>query len=192
MTMFKKSIAAGLAILPLTFAIAAKAADTASSSFSIEGTSPQVCTLPPPSSSSASNATLQGTTINITSLTNQSDATVQGWSTTLKFDQVMCNYNAFIKLVSENGGLIPVNPTDNVLQGSSEILTRVNYTAAATWGGIALPTLDTASGTNSVQMQAGGPNQADLQIVISAPAVNKALVASQYRDVLKVLVGIQM
>ena len=170
----------------------AAAEESASSEFIIEGTAQPVCHVSPPTSSNANNVSFSGSTITVNNLIDQNDATVQPWSVRLQFAQVMCNYNASVTIHSENGGLVPVDTVDNVVAGSGEFLTRVDYVIDANWGTVTLPQLNTASGQLTTQEEAGGPNQADLILVISMPGASKPLVQAQYQDTIKIKVGLTM
>jgi hypothetical protein len=170
----------------------AHAADTGTSEFTIQGTAQPVCDLSPPAAQTQDNVNVEGTSITVTNLINQNDATIQPFTATIKFDQVMCNYSAYVTIASANGGLQPVNAPNTAVDGSGEFLTHVDYTVNATWGSVTLPQLNTASGLNTVQELASGPNQADLIVTIATPGSAMPLAQAEYLDTLTIQIGLQM
>jgi len=179
-------------ILPLLASKQAYADDSASSEFVITGTAQPVCKISAPVSSTPNNALVNNQTITVSNLINQNDATVQPWSVTFTFEQVMCNYNAFVRISSDSGGMARVGGFDPAVAGSGEFLNHVNYTVAANWGAIVLPTLDTAGVETFVQHQIGGANQANLNLVISAQASTTPLMQGTFQDTIRINVGLAM
>ena len=170
----------------------AHAADTGTSQFTIQGTAQQVCELSTPAAQTQDNVSVEGTSITVTNLINQNDATILPFTAVIKFAQVMCNYSAYVTIKSMDGGLQPDIEHDAV-EGSDAFLTHVDYTVDATWGSVALPQLNTANAEqNTVEGLASGPNQADLIVTISTPGSTQPLPEATYLDTLKIQIGLQM
>ena len=87
-----------------------EAADSASTALQIKGTAQPVCRMPAPSATGQGNTAVSNLTITVQNLINQQDSTVQPWTATLAFADVMCNYAAVLSLRSQNGGMVPVTP----------------------------------------------------------------------------------
>jgi hypothetical protein len=160
--------------------------------FTIEGTATPVCRLPEVAPSNAVNASMTGGTITVSELVDKTDATIKPWSIRMTFPGAMCNYNAFIHIQSEMGGLRPTTQLDQVVSGSGTFLDRVDYTASGTWGSITIDPMDTATGVYVISQQSPGPNQGDLVIDLTSAGSNVPLIQGQYEDRIKVHIGAQL
>jgi hypothetical protein len=187
MSLFKNVSKIGIALLPFIMANEARADANASANFDVRGTAPAVCLMPEPTNTGNSNATVSNKTITITTLINQADARVQPWSSTFFFNQVMCNYNAVVRITSDNRGMTPTQAVPNV---GGQFLNKINYTVNANWGGVSLTlnTLDAASAS----VPSGGANQGDLTLVISTLASSLPLVEGVFQDTIRINLGLSM
>jgi hypothetical protein len=174
---------AALFLTPATYA-----ADSASSELTISGTSPQICQMPDPSATNTGNASYTNAEITVTNLVNPQDATVQSWSASLNYTEVMCNYAAVLSLKSQNGGMTVIGTQTTPVGG--QFLTKVDYTATAKWGSLSELVLNTSSdGVEPVSLQTAGANKADLTVDIETDASNIPLLEGQYQDTLIIKVG---
>jgi hypothetical protein len=188
----RKSAAVALLAAVGVFAQAAKADDTSSASqtFTINGTAAPVCLLGTPNASGSNNATFSANTITLTQFIDSSTALVNDASMTLETSKAMCNYNAWLSVSSQNGGLKPNNATP-VLSGSGGFLTLVPYTVDANWGAVHV-SLDTSSGNTIARVQAGGANSGSLSLVIATHKSSLPVVQGNYSDVVTVKLGASM
>ncbi len=188
--MYKKRflIAAVAGFMSTSCFTPAGAADSASTELQIKGTAQSVCRMPAPNATDQANAAVSNLTITVQNLINQQDATVQAWSTTLGFTDVMCNYAAVLSMHSQNGGMVPVTPITQVVGG--QFLTRVDYTATANWGSLNSLVLDTASQNDTpVSVQAAGANRGDLTVRLETQASTVPLLKGEFQDTLVIKVG---
>ncbi|MBC7869813.1 MAG: hypothetical protein H7Y09_03160 [Chitinophagaceae bacterium] len=162
-----------------------------SSRITIRGTAEQVCVMPPPRSTGASNAAFDGDVATISDLIDDGTATVNPFSLQITYTNVMCNYNASVSLTSTRGGLQQIDGEQNVVSSSGALLNEIDYTAQLTWGGMALPVLDTTSlsGTGRVESLAGGANAADLVLTITAAKGDTPVLLGNYEDTLIINIG---
>ena len=79
----------------------------------------------------------------------------------LQISNAMCNYNAWLSVSSQNGGLTSGNAS-TVVGGS--FLTIVPYTVQATWGTLSV-TLDTSTGNKVAKVQSSGANAGALSLI---------------------------
>ncbi len=160
---------------------------SASQTFTISGTAAPVCLLGTPSPSGSNNATYAANTITLTQFIDPSTALVNDASMTLNISNAMCNYNAWLSVGSQNGGLKPGNaPT--VLSGSGGFLTLVPYTVEANWGTVHV-SLDTTTGINTAKVQAGGANSGSLSLVFATHKSSLPVVQGNYSDTVTVKIG---
>lgn len=192
MTKTMKSTILAACLVSLASIGQVSAADTGTSEFTIQGTAQQVCELSAPAAQTQDNVSVEGTSITVTNLINQNDATILPFTAVIKFAQVMCNYSAHVTIQSLDGGLQPVIAPNSAVEGSGAFLSHVDYTVNATWGSVALPQLNTATGPIIVEGLASGPNQADLIVTISTPGSTQPLPEADYLDTLKIQIGLQM
>lgn len=177
----------GIALFPLMLATGAQAASDQGAEFGISGTAPAVCLMPEPSPSDTTNVSILNKAITVNTLIDATDARAQPWSATFVFDQVMCNYNSFVKITSVNRGMIPTEVVPTV---GGEFLSKIDYTVSASWGGVNL-TLNTVN-ANTVIVPTGGANQADLVLVISTAGSTLPLVTGFFQDTIRLNVGLEM
>lgn len=172
---------------------AAYAADTATTVITLSGTAPNTCNIPTaPTAPAASNMSLNGggtvaaNTVNVTNIFNTTTGALTGGNITLRFGNVVCNYNATIGLRTTNGNLTAAAGT--IVGGT--FLNDIDYTATATWGAAPVATLN-ATGTAgaTVNQAAGGANVADLDLVITVGASATPVVGGTYSDTLTLQVG---
>lgn len=161
------------------------ALESAGSNLTVGGEAKQVCRLPAPTVGQTSNAGFASSTINITKLLDDTNATVKASSITLTYPSALCNYNAIISLATANGGLVTQSP------GAPGFLNKVDYVIQGTWGGVTLPMLDTTGKTpNSyVSADAGGAAVGDLVLNITMPDGTMPVVAGQFSDIITVKIG---
>ncbi len=185
----------GILSLPLIMALhcsPAISAESDSLELTLEGTATPVCRLPEVMPSNAVNASMTGGTITVSELVDKTDASIKPWSIRMTFAGAMCNYNAFIHIESEMGGLRPTTELDQVVSGSGAFLDRVDYKVTGTWGGITINPFDTATGTHFVSLQSPGPNQGDLVIELKSDGSSVPLIQGQYEDRITVHIGAQL
>lgn len=172
---------------------AVHAADTATTVITLSGTAPSTCNIPTaPSAPSASNMTLNGggtaaaNTVNVTSIFDATTGALSGGNITLRFGNVVCNYNATIGLRTTNGNLTAAAGT--VVSGT--FLNDIDYTASATWGAAPVATLN-ATGTagTTTNVAAGGANVADLDLTITVAPSATPVIGGTYSDTLTLQVG---
>lgn len=166
----------------------AMAGDSGTAQLSVGGTAPAICHMSGPSAVNSGNTSIQSTSVTISSLIKEQDATIQPWEATLNFPATMCNYAAVLSLSSQNGGMKIVGTTTQPAGG--QFLTQVHYRATAKWGPLDELTLDTAiATTNPVSLQAPGPVQGDLLMSIQGPGSTLPLVQGYYQDRIIIKVG---
>jgi hypothetical protein len=172
---------------------AAYAADTATTVITLSGTAPSTCNIPTaPTAPSSSNMSLTagGTaaanTVNVTNIFNTTTGALSGGNITLRFANVVCNYNAQIGLRTTNGNLTTAAAT--VVGGT--FLTDIDYTAATSWGGAAVASL-TANGTAgaTTNTASGGANVGDLDLTITVAPSATPVYGGTYSDTLTLQVG---
>jgi hypothetical protein len=169
------------------YANQAYSADSSSVEIQMTGYAQPVCRLPGGSQQSASNATFSNGILTISSLLDPTTATVKAASVKIIFPNVMCNYKATISIASMNGGLKTDGTTPNL---SGDFLEKVPYKIEGIWGGLALPTLDTATaGTTPVTKEAGGANRGTLEVTVSTVDGNTPVVAGQLGDGIVIKLG---
>jgi hypothetical protein len=163
-------------------------ASSASTTFTVSGVAAQVCLLGTPApAGAASNATFSANTITLTQFIDPSTALVNDASMTLQIANAMCNYNAWLSVSSQKGGLKSGNATQ-VVAGSQGFLTVVPYTVQATWGAISV-LLDTSTGATVARTQAGGANSAGLSLAFATRKSALPVVQGTYTDVVTVQIG---
>ena len=183
-----KYLICSAALIPATFCTSqVYSADSSSVEIQMSGYAQPVCQLPGGTQKSASNATFNNGLLTIPNLIDQNTAMVKAASVTIEFPNVMCNYKATISIGSMNGGL----KTDGAIPNlSGDFLEKVSYKIQGTWGGLALPTLDTSTaGTTPVNKDAGGANRGTLQLIVSTVDGNTPVVAGDFKDNLVLKVG---
>ena len=129
-----KVITLALVALAAQAAMEPSRADTpsASVSFSVTGNAVPVCLLGAMApGGGAANATYSTNQISLTQFIDPSTALVNASTMTLQTSNAMCNYNAYVTLTSQNGGLTSTNASGVV---SGTFLTSVPYTVTAQWG----------------------------------------------------------
>jgi hypothetical protein len=165
----------------------AQSADSASTEIQMTGYAQPVCKLPGGQQTSASNATYNNGVLTISNLLDPGTATVKAASVKITFPDVMCNYKATISIASMNGGLKTDGTTPNL---TGDFLETVPYKIEGTWGGLALPILDTATaGTTPVSKDAGGANRGVLELTVSTVDGNTPVVEGQMSDRIVLKVG---
>ena len=165
----------------------ARPADSASTEIQMTGYAQPVCNLPGGTQTSASNATYSNGVLTISSLLDANTATVKAASVKITFPDVMCNYKATISIGSLNGGLKTDGITTNL---SGDFLEKVPYKIEGTWGGVALPTLDTnTAGVEPVTKDAGGANRGTLELTVSTVAGNTPVIEGQMSDSIVIKIG---
>jgi len=172
---------------------AAQAADTATTVITLSGTAPNTCNIPSaPTAPSSSNMTLAGggtaaaNSVTVTDIFNATTGSLTGGNITLRYANVVCNYNATIGLRTTNGNLTAAAGT--IVGGT--FLNDIDYTASATWGAAPVATLN-ATGTAgaTVNQAAGGANVADLDLTITVAPSATPVVGGTYSDTLTLQVG---
>lgn len=185
---FAAAITCGLVI-----AGAAQAADTATTVITLSGVAPSTCNIPTaPTAPSATNMTLSGggtaaaNTVDVSSIFNTTTGALTGGNITLRFGNVVCNYNATIGLRTTNGNLTAAAGT--IVGGT--FLNDIDYSATATWGAAPVATLN-ATGTpaTTVNQAAGGANVADLDLTITVAPSATPVIGGTYSDTLTLQVG---
>ena len=165
----------------------AQSADSSSVEIQMSGYAQPVCKLPGGTQTSANNATYNNGVLTISDLLDATTATVKAASVKITFEDVMCNYKATISIASMNGGLKTEGTTANL---SGDFLETVPYKIEGTWGGLALPVLDTATaGTVPVTKEAGGANRGTLELTVSTVDGNTPVVEGQMSDRIVLKVG---
>ncbi len=169
------------------------AADTSTTVVTLSGTAPSTCNIPTaPSAPSASNMTLAGggtaaaNTVNVSSIFDATTGALTGGNITLRFGNVICNYNATVGLRTLNGNLTAAAGT--IVGGT--FLNDIDYTAQATWGAAPVATLNatgTAGATTNVV--SGGANVADLDLTITVAPSATPVIGGTYSDTLTLQVG---
>ena len=106
----------------------------------------------------------------------------------LQISNAMCNYNAWLSVSSQNGGLTSSNAS-SVVGGS--FLTTVPYTVQASWGTLSI-TLDTSTGNKVAKVQAAGANVGALSLNFATQPSTLPVVQGTYTDVVTVKVGASM
>lgn len=165
----------------------ARSDDSGSVEIQMSGYAQPVCKLPGGTQTSASNATYSNGLLTISNLVNSNTATVKAASIKITFPDVMCNYKATITIGSVNGGLKTDGSTPNL---SGDFLEKIPYKIEGIWGGLTLPTLDTAvDGTVPVTKDAGGANRGTLELTVSTVDGNVPVVEGQMSDRIVLKVG---
>jgi hypothetical protein len=165
----------------------AQSADSSSVEIQMSGYAQPVCKLPGGTQSSASNATYSNGMLTISNLLDPNTANVKAASVKITFPDVMCNYKATISIASMNGGLKSDGVTPDL---TGTFLNVVPYKIEGTWGGLALPVLDTASaGVTPVTKNASGANRGTLELTVSTADGNTPVVEGQMNDRIVLKVG---
>jgi len=168
---------------------------TASMQLRIEGFAEKVCILPEPRQSLATNASFNGgQLVEIQQMIDESDATLNASSIRLEFPAAMCNYPAKVSVTTTNGGLIRNGQGQaQPVSGSGGLLDKVDYRLTAQWGDVELPALATAGAApgETVSVEAGGANLADLIIDIAIDEQDTPVLTGQYMDDIEVTLGLQ-
>ncbi len=161
---------------------------SASTTFTINGVAVPVCLLGSPApAGGASNATFSANAITLTQFIDPSTALVNDSNMTLQIANAMCNYNAWLSVSSQNGGLKSSNaPT--VVAGSQGFMTIVPYSVQANWGSIGV-LLDTSTGGTVAKTQAGGANSGSLSLAFATHKSTLPVVQGIYTDVVTVKIG---
>jgi hypothetical protein len=147
-----------------------------------------VCVLGSASASgAASNATYAANTITLTQFLDPTTALVNQSTLTLQTANAMCNYNAWLSLSSQNGGLTSSN-AGGIAAGSSGFLTVVPYSVQANWGTVNV-SLDTSTGAKLAKVQAGGANSGSLSLTFMTQKSALPVVEGTYTDIVTVKVG---
>jgi hypothetical protein len=183
-------LAALTALQPAT----AAADSEASMSFTIQGTAEQVCIMPDPTQSNASNASFgTGNTITVDEVIDDSDGTLNDASLKLSFKDVMCNYPARVVLRSEQGALVRTTNTDvTAVSGSGQFKEEIDYRVIGNWGSVSFPEFSTADGGPgySVEVQASGANKADMNLDFIIDGSDEPVLLGSYKDTFVIEVGI--
>lgn len=179
-----------LSLSPVLLCAPTIASESDSVEITLQGEATPVCNLPAVVTSNNLNASMSGGTVSISELVDNTNAWIKPWSIKMTFPGAMCNYNAFIHIESEMGGLKPTTDLNQVVTGT--FLEQVDYTVSGTWGNIEINSFDTSSGTFSVSQQSPGPNQGDLVIELTSAGSNVPLNQGVYRDRVKVHIGAQL
>ena len=165
----------------------ARPADSGSAEIAVTGYAQPVCQLPGGAQTAASNATYSNGVLTISNLLDPNTATVKAASVKITFPNVMCNYKATISIASMNGGLKSDGTTSNL---SGDFLEKVPYKIEGTWGGLALPTLDTnTAGAEPVTKDAGGANRGTLELIVSTVDGNTPVIEGQMSDSIVIKIG---
>jgi hypothetical protein len=180
-----------LALLTQLLCPPAMGAESDSVEFTIEGVATPVCKLPEITSGDAVNASMSGGTITVSELIDQTNATVKPWSIKVISVGAMCNYNAYIHIESQMGGLRTEAP-DLAVSGAGTFLDRVDYQMTATWGNLVIDPIDTASGGYIISQQSGGPNIGDLVIELKSNGSSVPVIQGQYLDRITIHIGAQL
>lgn len=161
----------------------------------IEGYAEKVCILPEPRQTLSTNASFTGgQLVQIQQMIDESDATLNASSIRLEFPSAMCNYPAKVSITTVNGGLIRNGDGQAVaVSGSGGLLDKVDYRLTAQWGSVELPNLTTAGAApgETVSVEAGGANLADLIIDIAIDEQATPVLTGQYTDDIEVSLGLQ-
>ena len=180
-----------LAALAAQAAMEPSRADTPSASvnFALTGTAVPVCLLGAATATGgATNATYAANTITLTQFIDPSTALVTASTMPLQISNAMCNYNAWLSVSSQNGGMTSSNAS-TVVGGS--FLTTVPYTVQASWGTLTV-TLDTSTGNKVAKTQAAGANAGALSLNFATVASTLPVVQGTYSDVVTVKIGASM
>ena len=183
-----KVITLALAALAAQAAMEPSRADTpsASMSFSVTGNAVPVCVLGAMSAGGgANNATFSTNQISLTTFIDPSTALVNASAMTLQTSNAMCNYNAYVTLTSQNGGLTSSNASGVV---SGTFLTSVPYTVTAQWGSLNV-ILDTTNNNKKVQVPVGGANVGSLSLTFATQKSSTPVVQGTYQDTVTLTIG---
>lgn len=170
---------APLSITAIATALASELPDTPTTSAGAGGT-----TYTP-------NPGVDGGTIDFSGAISATDATLNAASMTLTFQGARTNYQAFVSVSSQSGGMTKQSGA-TVVGGS--FLERIDYTARVTFCGVSaeVTTAGIAGSKKSAQCTINGINQTDLVVEVSTSAGSTPLVAGQYEDTLTVQIGAQL
>lgn len=180
-----------LAALGTQAAIEPSQADTPSASinFTVTGVAVPVCLLGPATATGgATNATYAANTITLTQFIDPSTALVTASTMPIQISNAMCNYNAWLSVSSQNGGLTSTNAS-SVVGGT--FLTTVPYTVQASWGNLSV-NLDTSTGNKVAKVQAAGANVGALSLTFATQQSTIPVVQGTYQDIVIVKIGASM
>jgi hypothetical protein len=180
------ALAAQAAITP------SRAEDNSSAGVNIgmTGVAVPVCLLGAPTPAGGSNATYAANAITLTEFIDPSTALVKQSSMTLQISNAMCNYNAYLSVTSQNGGLTSADAS-GVVGDAGSFMTVVPYTLQASWGNVNV-TLNTKDGNKKAQVQAGGANSAAMSLNFATQNSTLPVVQGHYTDTVTVKVGAAM
>ena len=182
------------ALLAAALPAEARAQDSATAQFTLTGTAIPVCNLPAPvTTGAAANATFASNTITLTQFIDPQTALVNQSNLTVQFPNTLCNYNATVTLSSKNGGMVAGNGSV-IAGGSGTFLTKVPYTASASWGSfsLALDTSALSGAAAAVSKQTGGANSGNLLLTFATQASAAPVAQGTYQDVLTIKIGAPM
>jgi hypothetical protein len=187
------TLSVALAIAFAVPEVSAQSADTSSASttFQIKGFAPQVCQLPGQAAvaGAVTNATYSSNIVTLTDFIDSTTAFVKGSTLTLKFDRAMCNYEAYLSLSSQNGGM---TSSDAKQAAAGDFLSRVDYTVTANWGSISNLVLDTSKAARSVNLQSAGANSGPLTLTFATKDGTVPVVNGNYTDTVTVQIGAKL
>lgn len=153
-------------------------AESATTSITLQGTATDVCTW------TANGAHGIGTSFTVNNFINTDAVNTSGGINNETIGRVTCNYQAYVGIRTQNGGLIrsgqPVAGFDN----------KVDYSATLSWASTtaAINTSTATSFTNVVQISA--PAATGDAILNVTPIANaNPLIAGSYQDILTLQIG---
>ena len=182
------------AVLAAVLATPALAGPTRTSTASLTGAAPTVCTLGAPTLAASGDAVLSGSTpssatVTISNFVDTSNASyVDGISITLNF-AAMCNYASHFNSQTVTGALKDSQP---IVAGSGPFLSSLNYQALLQWAG-----QNSVLNTNGTALKKGLQKNvpgsysgtAALSITLVDPGVSTPLVAGTFSDQLTIQIG---
>ncbi|WP_439478383.1 hypothetical protein [Brevundimonas sp.] len=177
-------------------------AQTANQTVAVGGTQPSVCTMTLDSATGTGSMAASGLTSTVTF--NSANAVIAAGQLTASWTG-MCNYNHAFGLRSANGGMVNASAVSNAPRsGSGTFVTRLGYTANASWSTLDLslgneltfpdsnlaapvPVVDTARTFQSAPV--GGASRGPLEVILNIPAGTLPVVAGVYSDSMIVQLG---
>ena len=157
-----------------------------STNYTLTGLAVPVCVLGSASASgTATNATYAANTITLTQFLDPTTALVNQSSLMLQTTNAMCNYNAWLSVSSQNGGL--TSGSGGAITSGS-FLTVVPFSVTANWGNLGV-SLDTSTGAKLAKVQTGGAISGNLTLSFATQKSTVPVVQGTYTDIVTVKVG---
>ncbi len=182
-----------LAVATLFAGTEVRAADAQGQGFSLSGTVANTCTLGSFSEVSSSNVTVgaSGTTFDITLDSAGNDAVADPFSAEVAAD-AMCNFNANVKLTTQNGGMTLGGVAQSSLTAPpANFANLVEYQATVNWASANIGTLDTNNGAEGYNSSwpVGATNGSLSLTIADSNLPADPLLAGTYEDTLTLDIG---